>query len=332
MFQPDKKFDVLVAGELNPDLILSDPCLTPEFGQHEILVENAELTIGSSSAIFACGAARLGLKVAFIGVVGTDEFGSFMLKSLQKRDVDVSHVIVDPGIKTGLSVILNRKNDRAIMTYSGAISSLRAEQVSPGLLGECRHLHVASYFLQDSLRPGLLGLFQKAKEMGLTTSLDTNWDPAERWEGLDGVLPITDVFLPNEAELLSLTKEKSIEEAVMALNREVSIVAVKLGASGAVAATGRQFIKAPPIKMEKIADTVGAGDSFDAGFIYGYLHGWDLKKILSLATACGSLSLRKHGGTESQPSLSEALQLIEESAPSIYGKRMVLHETKKSTS
>ncbi len=308
----NKKFDVLVAGELNPDLILSDPCLTPEFGQHEILVENADLAIGSSSAIFACGAARLGLKVAFIGVVGTDEFGSYMLKSLQERDVDVSHVIVDPHIKTGLSVILNRKNDRAIMTYSGAISSLRVEQVRDELLGQCRHLHVASYFLQDSLRPGLAGLFQKAKEMGLTTSLDTNWDPAEKWEGLERVLPLTDVFLPNEAELVSLSKENSIEKAIAVLTGDVSIVAVKLGASGAAASDGRQLIKIPALRVDEIADTVGAGDSFDAGFIYGFLHKWDLKKSLSLATACGSLSLRKHGGTQAQPSLSEALQVIKD--------------------
>lgn len=307
MHTGDRRFDVLVAGEINPDLILSSPGLTPEFGQHEVMVDNAELTIGSSSAIFACGAARLGLKIAFIGVAGVDEFGRFMIESLQKRSVDTSHVIIDPQIKTGLSVILNRGHDRAILTYSGSIAALQAGQIEDDLLKLCRHLHVASYYLQDALRPGLAGLFSRAKGLGLTISLDTNWDPQEKWEGLEDIFPFTDVFLPNKAEILSLSKKTTVDEALYFLSESVPLVVVKAGAAGAAACNGTEIIKAPSLKIERIADTVGAGDSFNAGFIYGYLQGWDLEKILKLASACGSLSLRRHGGTEAQPSLQEAL-------------------------
>src|SRR5512143_453168 len=118
-------FDILVAGEINPDLVLAGNVI-PEFGQVEKLVEDATLAIGSSSAIFACGAARLGLNVAFIGVCGDDVFGRFMLDEMQKREVDVSNVIVRPGGQTGLTVILNQGTDRAILTHPGLIGSLRA--------------------------------------------------------------------------------------------------------------------------------------------------------------------------------------------------------------
>ncbi len=118
-------FDILVAGEINPDLILTGD-VTPIFNQTEKLVDSAALTIGSSSVIFACGAARLGLKVAFIGVCGDDIFGHFMLDEMQKRGVDVSSVIVRKDEQTGLSVILNQEVDRAILTHPGFIAALRA--------------------------------------------------------------------------------------------------------------------------------------------------------------------------------------------------------------
>src|SRR5512137_1500036 len=137
-------FDILVAGEINPDLILSGDVI-PEFGQVEKLVDSATLAIGSSSAIFACGAARLGLKVAFIGVCGEDVFGRFMLDEMKKREVDTSNVIVRPDGRTGLSVILNRLFDRAILTFPGLIGALQASDIPDALLRQARHLHVASY-------------------------------------------------------------------------------------------------------------------------------------------------------------------------------------------
>jgi sugar/nucleoside kinase (ribokinase family) len=299
-------FDILVAGELNPDLILSDPNLEPRFGQHEVLVESANLTIGSSSAIFACGAARLGLRVAFIGVVGDDEFGRFMCRSLSTSGVDASAVIVDPTQRTGLSVILARGDDRAILTHAGAVGTLRADQVSSALLRRARHLHVASYFLQTALQPGLAELFRGAHAMGLTTSLDTNWDPHETWAGLEHVLAVTDVFLPNEAEAMAITTCKDLESAVQDLSARVPQGAVKLGAQGAQGwrAMDRARVAAYPVP---VVDTVGAGDCFDSGFIFGYLSGWTLQRSLELAVACGSLSTRAAGGTAAQPTLAEAL-------------------------
>ncbi|HEY9077733.1 MAG TPA: carbohydrate kinase family protein [Anaerolineaceae bacterium] len=304
-----RPFDLLVAGEINPDLILSDPNLNPQFGQAETLVKNLELTIGSSSVIFACGAARLGLKVAFTGIIGKDMFGQYMLEAMQARGVDTRGVIVDPGIRTGMSVILNRGTDRAILTYPGAISCLRIEQIPESLLAESRHLHIASYFLQTELQPSLPDLFQRAHKLGLTTSLDPNWDPSGNWQGLIDLLPLIDIFLPNENEALALTKSRSIEQAAEWLSSRCQVVVIKRGSQGAFARSGNHTASCPALKVT-IADTVGAGDSFDAGFIYSFLQGWSLDHSLLLAAACGSLSTRAFGGTAAQPTISEATSAI----------------------
>jgi len=303
-----KTYDILVAGEINPDLILSGNVI-PEFGQVEKLVDSAVLTVGSSSAIFACEAARLGLKVAFVSVSGDDIFGRFMLDEMNSRGVDTSAVFVRPGGGTGLSVILNRGADRAILTYPGLIPALTATEVTNDLLRRSRHLHIASYFLQTALQPGLPDLFARAHALGLTTSLDTNWDPSGEWRGFDELLCRVDVFLPNENEALALTGTKEIESAIQRLGESCKVVAIKLGADGAIARRGGETARAPAIPVE-VVDTVGAGDTFDAGFLFGWLNGWSLEKTLSLAVVCGSLSARAAGGTSAQPTLDEAMKYV----------------------
>ena len=301
-------FDILVAGEINPDLILTGD-VSPAFNQTEKLVDSAALTIGSSSAIFACGAARLGLKVALIGVCGDDIFGRFMLDEMQKSSVDVSNVIVRKEEQTGLSVILNQGMDRAILTHSGLMAALQASDISDALLQKARHLHVASYFLQTNLQPGLTSLFQRAQSFGLTTSLDTNYDPSEKWIDFDELLAATNVFLPNEKEALSLSGESNVDLAADKLRSRVETLGIKLGADGALGVRDSEKVRVASIPV-KVIDTVGAGDSFDAGFLYGYLNGWSLEKSLRLACTCGALSTQRPGGTDGQPTLREATKYI----------------------
>lgn len=296
-------YDLLVVGEINPDLILRGD-VTPAFGQVEQLVDDAALTIGSSSAIFACGAARLGLRVAFIGTIGDDVFGHFMRDQLAARDVDVGGIVVDTRLRTGLSVILSRGNDRAILTYSGSIAALRYDQIDLGLLDRARHLHLGAYYMLDALRPDVPALFAAARARGLTISLDTNYDPAERWEGVAEALRLVDVFLPNEAELLAISGCADLGAALEHMAGRVPVVAAKLGARGGVARRGGEQARADALPV-RLVDTTGAGDSFDAGFIYGFLQGWPLQRALRLACACGSLSTRVAGGTAAQPTLGE---------------------------
>lgn len=299
-------FDLLVVGEINPDLILRGADVAPAFGQAEKLVEEATLTIGSSSVIMACGAARLGLSVAFCGLIGDDLFGRFMLDAMAARGIDISGCVVDPAVATGLSVILAQTGgDRAILTHAGSMAALTAGQIDRALLAQARHLHVGSFFLLDALRHDLPALFHDARRAGLTTSLDTNYDPAGRWETGD-MLAECDVFLPNAAEALAISGATDLPAALDALAARVPVLAVKLGAEGGVARRGDTEARdrARPVA---VIDTVGAGDSFDAGFLCGYLKGWPLALSLQLGLACGSLSTTAAGGTAAQPTLEAAL-------------------------
>ncbi len=305
-----KDFDVVVVGELNADLILRGDVI-PVFGQVEKLVSDATLTLGSSSAICACGLARLGLRVAFAGKVGDDEFGRFMARELTARGIDTSNILIDPELKTGLSVILSRPGgqDRAILTYPGSIAALRFDDIHLSLLNRARHLHLGSFFLLDSLRPDVPRLFAAAHAHGLTVSLDTNYDPAQAWEGgFAEALAATDIFLPNETELCAIAQRTNAEDALAGMDQNL-VVAVKLGARGAMAQHHGQRRRADILSVD-VVDTTGAGDSFDAGFIYGRLAGWELARTLRFACVCGSLSTRVAGGVGAQATLEEALAYL----------------------
>jgi sugar/nucleoside kinase (ribokinase family) len=298
--------DVLVIGELNVDLVLSGADVTPAFGQREKLVDDATLTLGSSAAIFATQAARLGLRTALIGVVGADLFGAHVLKTLEERGVDTGACLIVSGLKTGASVILApRGGSRAILTYSGSIGALQPDQIDTSLFQRARHVHVASYFLLDGVRAHLPDLLARARRAGLTVSLDTNWDPAERWE-TDQVLPVCDLLLPNETELLAIARATDIGSALASLGRDIPLIAVKQGARGATA-WRRGEIARCAARPVAVVDTTGAGDCFDAGFVFGFLAGWPLAETLRLACVCGALSTRAAGGIAGQPTLDEAL-------------------------
>jgi len=303
-----KPYDLLVIGDINADLVLSGD-VTPVFGQVEKLLDDASLLIGGSATIFACGAARLGLRVAFAGKVGDDVFGRFMLAALQERGIDASAVVVDPVVKTGLTVILSRGQDRAMLTHAGTIGALRADELDPHLFDLARHVHLGSYYLLDGVRPAVPHLFAEARRRGLTVSLDTNYDPAERWDGgIAETLRHVDIFLPNETELAQIMGAGDWRAALDMAARTIHTVAVKLGADGAAVQQANHFLHQPVLPVT-VVDTTGAGDSFDAGFVYGYLAGWPPDRTLALAMACGAASTRAAGGTAAQPDLEEALAL-----------------------
>jgi sugar/nucleoside kinase (ribokinase family) len=304
-----RPFAILVAGELNPDAIVVGPDLTPEFGQVETLAADGTLTIGSSGAIFACGAARLGLATAYVGVVGGDAGGRFILSELGRRGVDTAACRVEEGRATGLSVVISRGEDRAILTAVGAMDALAAEDVTDAILAGAEHLHVSSPALQPRLRAGLADLFTRAHAAGLTTSLDPGWDPTGEWDtALGDALTATDVFFPNAAEACRIAGADDPKAALDALAARVPTVVVKLGAEGAIAAdpTGRARTEVPAFAAAPPVDTTGAGDSFAAGYLRAERAGLPLEERLRVAVACGSLSTRALGGVAAQPTWPEA--------------------------
>jgi sugar/nucleoside kinase (ribokinase family) len=301
-------YDVLVLGELNADLILRGD-VEPAWGQAEKLLDGADLVLGSSSAIFACGVARLGLRVAFAGVVGDDMLGRFCREQLVAAGVDPVGVAVNSALPTGMTIILQKPDDRAMLTHLGAIAALSAAYVPPELLRQARHVHVGSYWLQTALQPDLPGLFQRARQHGATTSIDTNWDPSGRWAGLDALLAQTDILLPNEAEACAIAGVETWQEALAELGKRVPTVAIKRGGAGAAAVRGDERCEVAAPRVD-VVDAVGAGDSFDAGFVCGALAGWSLERCLQLAVVCGALSTRAAGGTAAQPTMHEALPYL----------------------
>jgi sugar/nucleoside kinase (ribokinase family) len=302
-------FDLVVIGDCNPDLVVSGADVQPEFGQAEKLVERATLTIGGSGAITACGAARLGLRVAFAGVVGDDVFGRFMVESLAERGVDVSACEVDDGVSTGVSVILDRAADRAILTVVGSSGALATGRVPNRTLTSARHVHVSSYFLLEGLREGCRALLETARSSGATTSLDPNWDPSGAWDsGISDLLPFVDFLMPNEAEVVRLAGDERTDPvaAAQSLAARGPTVVVKAGPDGAFAVREDHVMRAGAPETD-VVDTVGAGDSFDAGFLAARVRGDDIGAALALGCACGALSTRAPGGTDAQPEMEEAL-------------------------
>ena len=292
-----KRFDISVVGELNADLILYGlpPTLEPE---HEHLAEDFAITLGSSSAIFAHNISLLGSRVGFTSCIGDDPLGKFCVERLKESGVDVSGVKALSGKTTGVTVILPLSKQRQILTYLGTTLDLQFVHLDLNYLRSASHFHLSSFFLLRGLRPGIPELFSQLKLSGLTTSLDTNDDPEGLWaEDVKSVLKSVDIFLPNEREACKLTGAKDVQDALEALSQLVPIVVIKCGPKGVIAKRGKNQFHAPSLLVQPM-DTVGAGDSFNAGFLHKFLLRCNLEECLEYGNAIAALSTTRAGGTE----------------------------------
>jgi sugar/nucleoside kinase (ribokinase family) len=291
------KFDVSVGGELNPDLVMYGlPAQFEPYREH--LASYLNLTLGSSSAIFAHNFSLLGNRVAFHSSVGEDPLGELCISRLEESGVDVSCVRRFAGKQTGVTVIVSQPGKRFILTYPGVMAEMRFADLDLQRIAEARHLRLASYYLQQALRPRVADLFRFAKEAGLSTSLDTNDDPTGRWDGeiLDP-LAWVDVLLPNEREASCLAQLDDPMCALDFLASKVPLVVMKRGEKGVFARHGHEAFEAFPPKVAAV-DTIGAGDSFDAGFLHYFLRGAGIEECLRFGNLAGARSTTASGGTE----------------------------------
>jgi sugar/nucleoside kinase (ribokinase family) len=291
------KFDVSVVGELNLDLILSG--LPPKLElEREHLAKDLTITLGSSSAIFTHNLALLGNRVGFSSAIGGDALGEMALQFLRESDTDVAGVRKFPGRHTGLTTILPTGTERYILTYPGTMFEMGFEHLDLAYVLDARHLHLSSYYLHRALRPQIPELFRAAKAAGLTTSLDTNDDPEDTWaDDLLNVLPFVDVLLPNEKEACMIAHSNDLERASGILAERVQLLVVKRGRAGAVARRGSERFRVEAFAVEAV-DSVGAGDSFDAGFIHQFIRGRPIEECLKFASLTGALSATRAGGIE----------------------------------
>lgn len=307
-----KEFDTVVVGELNADLILNNIESFPEIGR-EKLAGDMFLTLGSSSAIFANNLRVLGAKVAFIGKIGKDNFGDLIIDKLNSSGVDTSMVIRDEKLKTGVTIVLNFGEDRAMVTYSGAMNELTIKDITKEKLKSAKHLHFSSYFLQEGLKNDIGVMFRTAKENNMTTSFDMQWDPAEKWEiDYKKILPFVNVFLPNEREMFYLTKEKEIKKGLTELSKYANTVVVKMGNKGSASLSNGEIMKIDPFRNTKVVDAIGAGDSFNAGFIYQFIKGEKINKCMKFGNLMGAVSTTEAGGITAFKSLKLVKQIAED--------------------
>lgn len=292
-----KKFDIIALGELNVDLLLNKIGGFPEVGK-EIFAKEMTLTLGSSTAIFAANAASLGAKVSFLGMVGNDDFGAFVRTSLEKRGVDTSNLIEVSTSATGLTAILNYDQDRANVTYPGAMSIMGVKDIRPEVIAQAKHVHISSIFLQETLHKDIYEIVKLVKDNGATLSMDMQFDPEEKWDfDYKKILPLVDIFMPNIQELTAVTGKKTLEEAVAEVRPYINVLVVKMGSKGSTVVTkeGEKFL--PAMLNSNVVDAIGAGDSFNSGFITAFVQGKDLEYCQYLGNLTGAINTTAAGGT-----------------------------------
>jgi sugar/nucleoside kinase (ribokinase family) len=307
-----RKYDVLVVGELNIDLILNKIETFPTIGK-EILAEEMTVTLGSSSAIFANNLSILGSKVTYIGKVGKDSFADQVCATLKKSGVDIGNIIRTSEFSTGLTVALNYDNDRAMVTYPGAMQDLNIGDITDEALNAASHMHLSSVFLQEGLKPDVIRVFKRAKDLGLSTSFDPQWDPHEKWDvDLKGLLPYVDVFLPNKNELQQFTKCSTIEKALETIKSFCNLVVVKNGEQGALMWDKTTLVTQKAFLNESVVDAIGAGDSFNSGFIYKYTNRRPLAECLEFAALTGAINTTGSGGTSAFETIEQVKRIAKE--------------------
>ena len=290
---------VLVVGELNVDIVLSGMASPPVLGG-EVLAQEMRMVLGSASAIFASGIARLGHPVGFVSKTGDDDFGRFCRDELRKAGISTDRLLLSLR-PTGATIVLSARGDRALVTHLGAIADLGYDDLPANLFDGFRHLHLTSYFLQERLRPDFLRLIREAKAAGLTVSFDPNSDPSQGWSPeIWDVIRSVDILFVNEQEAKDLTGTSKTPEATAILAERTACTVVKQGREGATAVRGAKKIHLEAFSVNAV-DTTGAGDSFAAGFVHGMLTKRPLRDCLLLANATGALSATGVGGTAAQP-------------------------------
>lgn len=291
------RFDITIAGEINLDLILYG---LPEHmpTERELLSDAFAMTLGSSSAILAHNLAALGMSVGFSTKLGSDPLGPIALERLKAVGVETSYPTPKADEQTGVTVLLNHGRKRHILTFLGVMAQMRTADIDLSFLSSGRHFHISSPFLQTSMLPELPALCRELKNRGMTLSLDTNDDPADRWgEPLNELLGLMDIVLPNEDEAKRMTRTSDLDKAIESLAQRTRVVAVKCGKRGSVVQEGPVRWYVSPVPVEPV-DTIGAGDSFNCGFLKGYLSGMNVEQCAQLGNTVAALSTQRPGGTE----------------------------------
>jgi sugar/nucleoside kinase (ribokinase family) len=299
-----KEYDVVVIADLCVDILFTGD-VKPIYGQVEQFINNYELELGGSAAIFASQFSKLGGKVGLLGTAGEDIFGQYIVDRVDRLGITTEYISRTSDFKTAVGLNLSNQEDRAMLTYKGSIDGITSELLKDSLiLNNTNHVHIVSYFLLNHLQSFWSSELASLKKGGMKVSLDTNWDPDDCWESVIDILHHVDVFIPNEEEALRISKKANVKAAGKWLSQFGGLVVVKCGENGAIVFEGDSVknYNVPELLLSdmKISDTTGAGDNFDAGFLYAWLKDKPIDVCVNLGLRCGTSSLSKLGGIAGQ--------------------------------
>lgn len=304
-----KKWDVYVYGDVNIDIVIPGVEKFPEPGQEDE-VDVMETFVGGGAALFTLGVGKLGLHPVFQGEVGDDCYGELIRKKFRESNVDDSLLKTSDTQKTGISLSFTNERDRSFLTYRGTNDKICIEAVDVEQVKNASHIHVTGY--AGSVNHDSYARFLKRvkEETNATVSFDVGWDSTGEWNpDIYQLFPYIDVLFMNETESVHYSRKETALEAARDFAKHCGLVVIKLGKQGSMAVKGEELYEAASYKVDAI-DTTGAGDSFNAGFIYGFLRGKSVADCLKCGNGCGALSVTALGGNTGFPVEEELTNFI----------------------
>jgi hypothetical protein len=295
-----KRYDVLVYGPIFCDIIFTGVPGMPSLGK-ELFADHLTLSLGGS-AIVASGLNRLGMKVGLISDLGDDSFSRILWEQLEELRLDRSLIRKIPEPLKQVTVALSFPEDRAFVTrFQHPKTPIDLEAILRE--NKTKHLHICS-FLAALDNPDVTRVAHAAKA---TVSADFGWDKTALLDPkLDQILSDLDIFLPSKSELCHMVQIADIHDAAKAMMSKMGsgCLVVKDGVNGAFGYTFDKQINVPAISVNPV-ETTGAGDAFDAGFIYAYLRGETLETCMKYGVICGGLTTTFPGGIKGFPTIEE---------------------------
>ncbi|MFP3903520.1 MAG: carbohydrate kinase family protein [Armatimonadota bacterium] len=286
------------------------------------LVDELGMGLGGCAANTGLALDKLGVDTAVMGKVGDDGFGHFVTDTLQDGGANIDGVVVDPGSATSATMIMiDSEGERTFLHYPGANGTLRPGELDIELAGDSKILHFAGALVMGHFDgEPMAQVMRDAAKRGATISLDTVWDDSGGWmDTLQPCLKHTQLFLPSLAEAQELTRKLEPEDVAQALlDYGVEIVALKDGPNGSYVASADTYLHVPAYEV-KAVDGTGAGDAYVAGFLRGYLDGWDLERTAKFANAIGALCTTAVGTLDGVRSYPEAIAFLKEREPDSWG-------------
>lgn len=259
--------------------------------------------------------------ISFYSAIGQDHYRDFICNFLnQEHGLELSHVAILPHQPTGVCIVLSGKDDRCFVTHYGATRAFNIQaHVDEGALLSSDHVHFAGYYNCRGCHADLPRLFRQLHAAGVTISLDTNYDSTEAWDGLKALLPYVDVFLPNDLEAKAIAQTSSEVEMIAYFQRHVrGSTVVTRGKDGVLAIWNADTETDENDQVEgfeamsglEIVDPTGAGDAFNAGFLYGWKIHQSKRTGVQVGIATASLCVQARGACNAPKSWPEIQELM----------------------